>query len=239
MGQNARIDQSHGGIIRIDWMVLAAACMALLFLMGTMLRGAVDPSALAEEGFQQLAEGDALLAYQDFSFDSDGWGAAPVTEDLPGLGPVLGPFSSETVQRTFVMPVGAETAQMTFDVHLLGEWTENCVVHVSLGDENVMSLRLGQSGHADSLEVTQAGAPNVRVSVNSADIHPSTARTSEVAAEQEADATAFVTARIGLVVTEPDAALTLRLDSQVEGPGLWTLDNLVVVARIHSAHVDR
>ena len=94
MGQYAHTAPSKRGYISIDWMIMAVACIAGLFLIGTMLRTSVDPDeTLQGDGFRQLSGDDVLLSFQDFSFEATGWNPAQRSDGLPGLGPVLGPVS--------------------------------------------------------------------------------------------------------------------------------------------------
>lgn len=227
MGQNAQIGQAHRGYITIDWMVLAVACVTLLFLLGSMLRTSVDADALHTEGFRELRGDDRLLAFQDFSFDATGWAPADTSDRLPGLGPVLGPFAAEPVQRSFAMPTDASTAQVTFDLHLIGPWEGEGAFHVSLGEDEVLTIGLPEveGGGPDAIDMIASQADGLRVFARRNAVSPRAAEAALPGADDD-----FVTLRIGLELVEPPETLTLRLMAEVEGDARWTLDNLTVVA---------
>lgn len=225
MGQNAQTDRSPRGYITIDWMVLAMACIATLFLLGTLLRTSVEAGAVRGDGFQELSGRDALLAFQDFSFDATGWDPSDTSDRLPGLGPVLGPFSTEPVQRSFAMPADAASTQMTFDLHMVGDWSTQGVFHVSLGVDEVLTVELPGQEEAQEIALQVTESDRFTVAVQSTFVTPRAGEASLPGANNN-----FVTLRVRLSVVDPDETLTLRLHAEAEGDARWTLDNLTVVA---------
>lgn len=225
MGQKAQTDRPQRGYISIDWMVLVMACVAMLFLLGSMLRTSVDPESLNLDGFQQLSGNDRLLAFQDFSFDATGWDPADTSDRLPGLGPVLGPFGNEPVQRSFAVPTDAATSQIMFDLHLIGPWAGQGDFNIALGEEEVLTVLVPEGADATELEVVQADVEGLGITVQSRHVTP---RPSETALPGTTDE--FDTLRVRLSVHNPPETLTLRLNAEVEGTATWTLDNLTMVA---------
>lgn len=227
MGQNARIDQSQRGFVTIDWMVLAVACIAVLFLIGTMIRVSVDADEVRTVGFSELAGDDTLLAFQDFSFDATGWDPSDTSDSQPGLGPVLGPFVGEAVQRSFAMPTDPAIVHVTFDLHLIGAWAGQGDFHISVGGEEVLTIGLpaDAGAGADAIELEAAEISGLRIAVDRNAVSPRRAEATLPGGNDD-----FVTLRIGLHVTEPDETLALRLMAEAEGDARWTLDNLTVVA---------
>lgn len=227
MGQNAHIDRSQRGLITIDWMVLAVACVTLLFLLGSMLRTSVEVDGLHSDGLRELDGDDHLLAYQDFSFNAAGWDPAVTSDRMPGQGPVLGPFAVEPVQRSFAMPANAQAAQITFDLHLVGAWEADDLFHVSLDEAEVLTIGLPDVDNTDPDALVLRAAENdgLRVFAQRTAVSP---RPPEAALPGPSDD--FVTLRIGVEMIAPPETLTLRLLAEGEGDARWTLDNLTVVA---------
>ncbi|MBY4894389.1 hypothetical protein KUL25_16660 [Rhodobacteraceae bacterium N5(2021)] len=201
------------------------ACIAILFLVGTMWRTAVDADSVTATGYRELRGDDTLLAFQDFSFDADGWTPASVSDRLPGLGPVLGPFGVEPVQRSFPMPADATAAQVTFDLHLVGDWAEQGAFHIALGRTEVLTVSLSDSADLRDVDLHAAEMDGLSVAVQSTFVSPRRAEATLPGASDD-----FVTLRVHLGVEQPDETLTLRLQGDAEGEARWTLDNLTVVA---------
>lgn len=225
MGQNAQTDRSPRGFITIDWMVLAVACIALLFLLGTLLRTSVDADVIGDNDFQELGERDTLLAFQDFSFDAVGWDPSETSDRLPGIGPALGPFGAEPVQRSFPMPVNATMARITLDLHLLGDWAGQGTFQVSLGEQEVLTIQLPADAEGGAIDFEATQSDSVMIAVQSSTVSP---RRLEAALPGARDD--FVTLRIGLSVAEPPETLALRFLAEVEGDARWSLDNFTVIA---------
>lgn len=225
MGQNAQTGRSPRGHITIDWMVLAVACIALLFLFGTLLRTSVDGDAFTTNDFQELSGNDTLLAFQDFSFDADGWDPSDTSDRLPGIGPALGPFGAEPVQRSFPMPVNATMAEVTLDLHLVGDWVGQEGFYVSLGGQQVLSIQLPEDAESGEIDFEASESDGVMIAVQSSTVTP---RPAEAALPGPTDG--FVTLRIGLSVSEPQETLALRFQAEIEGDARWSLDNFTVIA---------
>lgn len=223
MGQNAHVSKSRRGFVTIDWMVLAVACIAMLLFIGTIIRISVDADAAVEaEGFHELGGTDTLLAFQDFSFDAEGWNPTQMSDALPGLGPVLGPFVGEEVQRSFSMPTDARAAHLTFDLHLVGNWSSERDFHISLGREEVLTIRLLDD---DAVDLDAAEVDGIAIFADRTNVSPRRAEATLPGASDD-----FVTLHIAVHVTEPAETLVLRLMAEAEGDASWTLDNLTVVA---------
>lgn len=224
MGQKAQTDRSPRGHITIDWMVLAVACIAVLFLVGTMLRSAVDADAFHTTGFQELGGDDTLLAFQDFSFDAEGWTPSPTSDRLPGLGPVLGPFGAEPVQRSFAMPANAAQAQVAFDLHLIGDWAGEGGVQLSLGQDLLLTAQLAEGAAPEDIVLNVTEHDGVAVALHHSAVSPRPAEASLPGTTAD-----FMTLRIRVHVTQPGETLSLRLSADVAGEAQWTLDNFTVV----------
>lgn len=225
MGQNAQTDRSRRGYITIDWLVLAVAGIALLFLMGTLVRTAADAEILASDGFHQLNGDDTLLAFQDFSFDAAGWAPSETSDRVPGIGPVLGPFGTEPVQRSFSMPSDATVARISFDLHLVGDWTGQGAFHVSLAETEVVAIELPDAADPGVVDTQAIQNDGIIVGVQS---HAVTPRPGEATLPGVVDD--FVTVSLEIIVSHPAETLALRLFSEVGGGAEWTLDNFTVVA---------
>lgn len=228
MGQNAQTDRSRRSVLTIDWMVLAVAVVAVLFLFGTMVRTSVEPGGpVGATELRLLGVDDSLLAFQDFSFEATGWSPSGTSDDLPGLGPVLGPFVDDAVQRSFAIPVDAGTARLTFDLHLLGDWAGQGDFHISVGEQEALTLLLPEPGTegSDGIELEAVAIPGLDVFVDRQAVTPRPMETSLPGPDDN-----FVTLRIGMRVSDPPETLTLRLMAEAEGDASWTLDNLTVVA---------
>lgn len=225
MGQNAQTDRSRRGYITIDWLVLAVAGIAFLFLMGTLLRTAVDAEVLASNGFYQLGGDDTLLAYQDFNFEATGWAPAETSDRVPGIGPVLGPFGSEPVQRSFAMPSDATVARISFDLHLVGDWAEQQAFHAFLAETEVLAIELPDSSPVGEFDARALQDDRVAVAVQGAGVTPRRAEVSLPGGGGD-----FMTLRVRIVVADPPETLSLRLHADTDGTGEWMLDNFAVVA---------
>lgn len=225
MGQDAHTEQRPRGVVTVDWMVMTVAAIALLFLIGTMIRTSVEVDPTADGGgLRALGADDTLLAFQDFSFDADNWLPSTTSDDLPGLGPVLGPFSDDAVQRSFTMPTTASTAIMSFEVHMIGPWSDDGTLRIALGEVEALTLRAGADGEAPvALELIEQDGIAVRVSHTAV-----TPRTPDTTLGAVADS--FLVVRVQMVVDDPDGSITLRLQAEADDDAQWTLDNLSVVA---------
>lgn len=225
MGQNAQTDRPRRGYVTIDWLVVAVAGIALLFLMGTLLRTAVDAEVIASGNFNELDSDDTLLAFQDFSFEATGWAPSATSDRMPGIGPVLGPFQTEAVQRSFAMPADAALARISFDLHLVGDWAGPGGFHVSLDDTEVLRINLPSDAELGAVEAYTVDDDDIIIVVESSSVTPR--RADETLAVDAAD---FVSVNVQILVLEPSDTLALRLLSDVGGGAEWTLDNFTVVA---------
>ncbi|GAB5447075.1 hypothetical protein [Gymnodinialimonas sp.] len=210
-------------------MVLAVACIATLFLVGTMLRSTVDADAATLTGFQELGGNDTLLAFQDFSFNAEGWTPASTSDRLPGLGPVLGPFGVEPVQRSFAMPANATEAVATFDLHLVGDWAAEGGLQLSLGQDLVLTAELAEGAAPEDITLSVTEPDGVTLAVQTLAVSPRPAEAALPGASTD-----FVTLHVRLHTTEPGETMVLRLSADVAGEAQWTLDNLAVVTTVGS-----
>jgi len=230
MGQNAQTGQPPRGFLTIDWMVLAVACIALLFLLGTMFRTPIETNTtVGVGGLRSLGPNDILLAFQDFSFDATGWTPAATSDQLPGLGPVLGPFTDEAVERSFAMPSDALIGHLAFDLHLIGDWIGQGEFQIALGEQEIMSVRLPgpESTSAEMIDIHATDVPGLLIFAGRSVVSPR-----PPAAILPGPADDFTTFHIRLQVTDPGETLVLRLMSEAEGGARWSLDNLTVVATV-------
>lgn len=223
MGQNAHTGRSPRGVVTIDWMVMAVAAIALLFLIGTMIRTSVKVDPAADGGgLPSLSPGDTLLAYQDFSFDAGIWSPSSVSDDLPGLGPVLGPFGTEPVQRSFTIPANTGAVVINFDVHLIGGWSDAARLRMAIGQAEAVVL---SAAGTNPVAVEVSEIDGLRVHVSQSTITP---RAPKSALGGEVNS--FAAVRIQLTLDNPPETIALRLQAEAEGEARWTLDNLSVVA---------
>lgn len=223
MGQIARTARSQRGVIALDWMLMTVAAIAVLLLIGTMVRiSAGDEDTQRVGDLLAMRAGDDLLAFQDFTFGAPGWAPADTSDRLHGIGPVLGPFSTEAVHRAFEIPVNAYAANMVFDLHLLGDWGAQDLLHISLGEIEVLRLQASDVTAATGLVDERDG---IRVVVERRSIAP---QPSEISLP--GSVAPFVSHTIRIGITDPGQTLVLRLSAEAGGDATWALDNLTVVA---------
>lgn len=229
MGQNAQPNRSPRGVISLDWMLLTVAGIALLLLVGTMVRisGEDDPSRRVGDLFS-MQDSDTLLAFQDFSFDATGWTPNRRTDQLPGMGPVLGPFTGEPVQRAFAMPVNTQEVHIMFDLHMLGAWGDEDRIRVSLGDVEVLVLRRPGEESGPAVDLSTGPENGIRVGLDH--------RITELLtpnATLPAPVQSFATYLVRMRVSDPGESVVLRLMAQDNGgDAQWSLDNLTIVATV-------
>lgn len=227
MGQYVRTGSPQRGLVTIDWMLASVAAIVVLLFVGSMIRTTNEHDPIrGVGGLRILAEGDELLAFQDFGFDAEGWSPDDTTNRLAGLGPVLGPFTGETAQRTFVVPDGLTNVDVAMDLHLFGDWSAPLRVAVDEA-EYLLLRRPDDSG--DQAEVATTAIGRHRVSVTASEM---TVVAQELALPgTDVSFTSYVV-RMNLQV--PDGEFTLRIgamDAPEPGSGaVWALDNVTVIA---------
>ncbi len=227
MGQNAHPGRSQRALISIDWMLLTVAVIVLLFCFSAFIRISADPDPARQQGgLFALTSSDDLLAFQDFSFGSDGWAPADTTDRLAGLGPVLGPFVDEEVTRAFQLPVDTHSVDIRFDLHLIGEWTSQDVITILVDGEEVVTLNRAETTEGSGVRSTWAEGTDFDINVVEAVISPRPAEPALPGATEEA----FTSLTISLRTTDASDTLSLQLRAEAGAGVSWTLDNLAVVA---------
>ncbi|MEX3017187.1 hypothetical protein [Gymnodinialimonas hymeniacidonis] len=228
MGQNARQGRAERALISIDGMLLVVALFVMLVCIGAFIRITTEPHALRQQhGLLALNTADDLLAFEDFSFGGGEWSPATTSERLTGLGPVLGPFTDEPVERSFRLPIDTQSVRVSFDIHLLGGWSERDVLRVSLDGSETVAITLG-ARNGDQIP-TDAAVPegaDIDVLVDQTLISPRPAEPALPTATEEA----IVTLHIALQTAPAADILLLGLASDPSEGASWTLDNLAVVA---------
>lgn len=233
MGQNAFPGRARGALISVDWMLLAVAVVVVLFCLGAFIRITSEPQMLRQQGgLQTLGAEDKLLAFEDFNFGAEAWSQNATSDRLGGLGPVLGPFTDDTVSRTVQLPVGTQRVSVTFDVHLHGGWAAADAMQVMLGDDQVLTLTLADIG-ADQARLNVSVADGTATSVNVEQTQITTSPAEP--ALPSVDGAAMVSLRVTLLTVPASDQLTLDLVAQVSDGASWTLDNLAVVATTDGA----
>ncbi|QXT40116.1 hypothetical protein [Gymnodinialimonas ceratoperidinii] len=224
MGQNARKREHRDSYITVDWLVLLVTCAALVLLLATTLRTPVEGDPEGRDGFRELAAHETLLAYQDFTFGAPGWRPDATSDRLPGLGPVLGPFDAEPVQRSFPIPADADHVRLSFDLHLIGDWAEQGGLTASLNETELLRVQMPE-GTTSAAEVEATQSASLSASAHAERLIP---RQPEDALPGSAPEITIL--RVRIEMSDPPETLTLRLDAQVDGAAQWTLDNLTAVA---------
>lgn len=228
MGQNARSRGVYHARISVDVLLLAMAVALTLFCIGAFIRIGPDPQATPNQnGLLALQPGDELLAFEDFSFGAENWSHPTTSDQIGGLGPVLGPFTNERVTRTIEVPEGARDLQVIFDVHLHGEWNLADGLTVALGGERLLDLTIAgvsEDHLALDIAIAETSDMDVHVEQTSIPVRP------DVSAVAEDDDTAILNLR--MTFSGPPAAgmMTLGVSAQSSNDALWTLDNLAIVA---------
>ncbi len=230
MEQNAQTGRAPRGIITIDWMLLVVGAIALLLLFGTAVRiaGDDDPSRRLNDLFSMHANDD-LVAFQDFSFGADDWTPNQTTDRLPGIGPVLGPFADDSVERAFVLPVGTDQVHVMLDLHLLGEWSDDDVLRLWLGEYEVLTLQVPGPDAAEPLQ-SMVEVDGVQILTQRRIITPQ-----QPEGALPGTVSAFASHAIRMRINQPAEALVLRLRADAGDAARWTLDNLTVVATVGDA----
>mmetsp|Transcript_3169 Transcript_3169/g.5459 ORF Transcript_3169/g.5459 Transcript_3169/m.5459 type:complete len:235 (+) Transcript_3169:50-754(+) len=225
MGQNARKREHRDSYITVDWLVLLVTCAALVLLLATTLRTKVEGDPTGSDGLRELAGHETLLAYQDFTFGAPGWRPDATSDRLPGLGPVLGPFGAEPVQRSFPIPADTDHVQLSFDLHLIGDWAGQGDLTLSLDETEVLRVQVSDGPGAAAAEVEAIQSASLNAAAHAERLVP---RQPEAALPDTAQEITVLQVRIDM--SEPPETLTLRLDAQVTGAARWALDNLTAVA---------
>ncbi len=233
MGQYSHTAAPQRGMVTIDWMLASVGGIALLLFVGSMIRTNLETDPTRDVGgFRILADGDELLAFQDFSFGAAGWNLSETTTDLPGLGPVLGPNGAAPVNRSFSVPDGTDNVHLSFDLHLIGDWAGD--IHIALDQVDVLALtRPDPAGDVPGLTASRVGghlaaAQPVEVTPTTADGTP------------PGSADGFTTYSVLLHVADPGDGFMLRFwtEASVGPEASWALDNVTAIGIADQA-VDR
>ena len=117
MGRSASsIAMTRG--VSFDWTVIALAVAAAAILAVTMIRTDGTPGVMPPRigGLHVLTPADHVVAFEDYTFNASDWAQDATSET--GLGRVLGPFSGETLMRSFTLPDGTASATLSLDLYL-------------------------------------------------------------------------------------------------------------------------
>ncbi len=228
MGQNARPGRAERALISIDGMLLAVALFVMLVCIGAFIRITAEPHALRQQhGLLALNSADSLLAFEDFSHGGGDWSPATTSSRLTGLGPVLGPFTDDPVERSFRLPIDTSTVQVSFDIHLLGDWSDTDELRVALDETEAVTITLETRDRAEVFAThTIPDAVGVDVLLEQTIISPRAAEPALPTTTEEA----IVTLHIVLQTVPRSDILSLGLQARPSEGASWTLDNLAVVA---------
>jgi hypothetical protein len=127
---------SESGAVTVDWTVLAASVVGLgvgttaLVRSGTSALGTDINSALTSASVAPVGIANMRTSFGFDEGDLLGWTGARVTTH-PVLGAFLGPYtgSEGPVTHRVVLPDGATSATVTFDLMLLDSWDSTNPVH--------------------------------------------------------------------------------------------------------------
>ena len=226
MGQNASNNSPKGALISIDWLVLAVAIFALALLLLTLPRGGTAPTPGGLGGLNVLQDRDQLIAFQDFGFDAEGW-TPSVTEDrLAGLGPILGRFMNERLERNIALPEGSQAVFLQFDLHLAGAWQAESAIMISLGETEAVRIPWPEEGGGDA---PSAILENVFLNVQRLDIEVPTVEAT-LAGPSPGLASYAVSMRVIDVAGEITLGFEPAMPVDVVGAS-WAIDNFRAVAR--------
>jgi len=191
-----------GGLITVDWIIIALSVFALFLLLATTIR--TDPMRLGaasetSEGLRILTPEERLVAFEDFSAGPHGWATGSASTAQAATPGVLGPFTTGEVEKTYRLPAEARRVVLTIDLYLS---SEAAAAGLRVDLDGVTLLR--------GLSVAEARAETVTLT-------PPDAR---------GPGNPW---RLRVDMAEPASTLTLGV-SRPEGEGLWGLDTIWVVA---------
>ena len=227
MGQDAQPGRSQRALFSIDWMLFVVAVIVLLFCLGAFIRITTEPQvARLQSGLLSLTPTDSLIAFEDFSFEAGLWSLPENTEAPGGLDPVLGPFAAGTVGREFQLPDDVQNVIVSFDLQLIGPWTETDTLVVSINETDAIAIaRSGSPDHTFGIQPSVLTEEGTRIGVIESSVTP---RPSELALPGTAD-TPFTVLRVSMLLDQSDETLTLQFQSDAQAGSTWTLDNLAIV----------
>jgi len=103
----------------LDWMLVAIAVIAVLVVLGSVLRihqGRPDHPAPPASGLHILSPGERLVVFEDYSYGPGGWEGAPVDRGDPSAGAVLRPDPTDDLVRRFDLPAAATRVILSFEI---------------------------------------------------------------------------------------------------------------------------
>ena len=227
-------------------MLACVAAIAILLFVGSTIRTHTDTDPTrGVGGLRILADGDELLAFQDFGFGAEGWQPEVATSRIAGLGPVMGPITNEAVTRVFALPQGVPSVHLAMDLHLLGNWTGR--LRLSIDGVEILALTRPGPDQAASDTVVTEGAGHVAV------IRATEVALPAAATDLPGAAGRYTSYSLRMNVVPRGTSLELRLQAEggpaspgteaVAGSGagtvadggdgvapVWALDNLTVIA---------
>lgn len=227
MGQIAQNHRAKTARISIDWMVLSVAIFALTLLLLTLPRGNAAERTLALGGLQTLEPNDAVLAFQDFSFGAEGWTPDATEDRLAGLGPVLGRFMDETLERTIIVPEGTANVIVQLDLHLAGAWTPDSAIVIAV--DGTEAVRIPWPDTDAAADVFTASAQGLRADVSAFEITP---RRPDTALPGPTPALASFAVSLSIAAAPGDLTLSFAPAMPPDRVGAtWAIDNFSAVAR--------
>lgn len=210
-GMPARMERAG---LRIDRVVAAVAITALtlsITIFGRMVADRVAGTNLSSfAGISLLAPDDQLVTFEDFELGAPGWDMSPTDQPFRGM---LGPFGNtngdEAVSRVYDLPGDAGFAEVTLDIHAVGDWALEDVILYANGVE---VLRQNFTSSPDQRGRQRALVPDqdwVRATVM---------------------ATGDQTVTVKVLLARPQDQLRLGFGAMLEATGpQWAIDNLRIV----------
>jgi len=207
----------------LDWILVAVALIAVTLVVGTVIRiDTPETGTSLHSGtgsLQALSDREALVAFEDYTFDTGGWTDVRLNDTEPGLGSVVIPEDmSAPLNREFSLP--PETARATLRFDLVGR-AEDGFDTIDVVVMGYPVLRRVDGGEASLPQIQEAsvdlsgGAGLVARAERTDSVNPQT----------------WAVMRIEAVVDYPEDPLTLELapTPDATGPRIWAVDNLSLV----------
>jgi hypothetical protein len=194
-----------GGLITVDWTIIALSLLALALLLATTIRtdtmrfgSATDAGA----GLRILTAQERLVAFEDFSFGTHDWTVAEATPGADTVPSLLGPFAGGTIAKSYALPRGTARVTVTLDLYVADAKAAETLI-VEVNGAAVLQGLVPTTGDAGD-PATMVRAPDGPGPRN-----PWTVR---------------------ITLPQPGTELTLRLRDGGADAGDWGLDNVWVVA---------
>jgi len=140
--------RDESGAVTVDWTVMTASIVGLgIATFGVVSGGISDLSSDVDQHLRRdmisTSFGAELMAAMDFSGgDTGGWTGGTVLSPIAALGEMLVLGPGETASLTLDVPVGAETASLSFDL-IGGDSLDSEIATIT---SNGRTVTLAQSG---------------------------------------------------------------------------------------------